>query len=96
MKKRKDHDFLTWLTFQPSCLDGTFSEYDDLGRGRNIACHHRTVARGAGMARKPLFSAYPLTFKQHYLTHLYGPSYFNPPEWWEEQAKKYHRMWLDK
>lgn len=70
MKKREDQDYLGWLTFQPSWLDGAFSGTDDEGRQRNIACHVRRsgdsgTGGAAGTGYKPLWSAVPMTFRQH-------------------------------
>lgn len=94
-KKRKDKAFLDWISYQPSCLSGRFNEYDDEGNGRSVACHHRTVARGAGTAIKPIYSAYPLRDDEHRICHQYGPGYYRPAQWWEEQAKRYYKMWLE-
>jgi len=69
--KFADKDFLEWVEKQPSCLDGSFSEYEN-GEGRNVACHVRRVAYGAGTAKKPLFFAVPMTHWQHALQHQKG------------------------
>jgi len=66
MKKRKDQKFLDWLSYQPSWLDGAFSETDRAGHQRNIACHVRR-ASNAGTGYKPLYSALPMTNMQHLL-----------------------------
>lgn len=72
MKKREDQLFLTWLSFQPSWLDGAFNEVDDKGRKRNIPCHVRRAGEertgsAAGTGHKPFESAVPMTFLQHKL-----------------------------
>ncbi len=89
-----DADFLRGLTHQPSCLDGSFSEYHD-GEGRNVACHIRMVKAGAGTGLKPPLSALPLTDAQHRLTHQHGNSHFRPAEWWEARAEEDLRRWAE-
>ena len=64
--KRKDQAFLDWLSKQRSCLDGAFSERLENGSRRNIPCHVRRAAI-AGTGYKPLYSAVPMTFRQHQL-----------------------------
>ena len=87
-----DEAFRLWITHQPSCLSGDFGEWHD-GEGRNVAAHVRSVKAGAGVARKPPFSAVPLTDAEHRATHQYGNSHFRPPEWWESQAEEHLRRW---
>lgn len=89
----RDADFLEWLTYQPSCISGRFSEVHN-GVGRSVACHVRTVAGGAGTAFKPPFSAVPLTDPEHKLTHQHGDSYFHPEDWWQEQVEKHLFAWI--
>ncbi len=60
-----DAQFLHWTSFQESCLDGAFNQIQDDGRGRNIACHVRRLTFGSGMGHKPVFSAVPMTDRQH-------------------------------
>lgn len=59
-----DREYLDWLSYQPSAVDGSFNQWKD-GVGRNIACHVRQVARGAGTGTKPPFSAIPMRHEQH-------------------------------
>ncbi len=59
-----DECYLRWLSYQPSCVDGSFHQWQD-GVGRNIACHVRRVGRGAGCGIKPPYSAIPMTQEQH-------------------------------
>lgn len=59
-----DACYLDWLTYQPSCVDGSFHQWQD-GVGRNIACHVRQLNRGAGTGVKPPYSAIPMTQEQH-------------------------------
>ncbi len=59
-----DAEYLRWLSYQPSCVDGSFHQWQD-GVGRNIAAHVRRQNRGAGLGKKPPFSAIPMTQEQH-------------------------------
>ena len=88
-----DAEYRLWLTFQPSCIDGDFSEWPN-GEGRNVACHVRSVKAGAGVATKPPFSAVPMTDRQHKLTHQHGNCYFGPPEFWQREAKLHLMRWI--
>ena len=88
-----DADYLGWLSFQPSCIDGAFGEWHD-GVGRNVACHVRTVEGGAGTGCKPVYMAIPLTDAQHKLTHQHGNSALHPPEWWAAQAALHLKRWV--
>lgn len=95
-----DKKFLKWLSFQPSCLDGDFNQWDD-GIGRNIPAHVRRVNRGSGMGLKPQFSAVPLTHEQHMIQHQCGESEVirrfsgidlttaQAAEWFEQKADEY-------
>lgn len=76
-----DKLYLEWLSYQPSCIDGSWNQYDEAGDGRNIPCHVRRVNRGAGTGKKPLFSAVPMTHEQHM-----QEATLRTPEWFEEQA----------
>jgi hypothetical protein len=100
---KKDIKFRDWLSYQPSCIDGSFSEIVD-GVWRNVACHVRRVGNGAGTARKPLFSAVPMNNDQHTMQHMkgelallnaYGIAHTREEakQWFEEQARKYLVMW---
>jgi len=68
--KRKDQAFLNWVSLQRSCLDGQYSEWDGTN-WRNIACHVRRAAN-SGTGFKPIFSAVPMTRRQHDLQHQQG------------------------
>lgn len=70
MAKRKDQAFLDWVSLQRSCLDGSYSEWDG-DKWRNIACHVRRASNG-GTGFKPVFSAVPMTRRQHDLQHQQG------------------------
>lgn len=100
---RKDKQFREWLTYQPSCIDGAFSEYND-GVGRNVDCHVRRVSNGSGTAKKPLFSCVPMTFSQHDIQHrngelallkMYGLANTEEEakQWFDEQSRKYLVKW---
>lgn len=65
-KKGTYKQYLRWVSYQSSILDGTFSEYHD-GVGRCIPCHIRRVSYGAGTGIKPPYKAVPMTFDQHAL-----------------------------
>lgn len=66
-----DAGFLEWTTHQPSILDGTFNQYNP---DRNIACHVRRQNLGAGMGKKPSYSAVAMTDEQHKVQSIYGES----------------------
>ena len=83
-----DAEYLRWVTFQPSCVDGSFNQWQD-GVGRNIACHVRQVNRGAGTGIKPPFSAIPMTHEQHLDEERYRI------EWRVEQAEEHLRRWVE-
>jgi hypothetical protein len=88
-----DRQFLKWLTFQPSCLDGAFNQYID-GVGRNIACHVRR-ASNSGTGVKPPFSAVPMTDIQHRVQSVKGEAEvlnrFHERQFTPEEAKE----WFD-
>lgn len=61
-----DAQFLEWVSYQPSVIDGAFNPgTDNEGIRRNIPCHVRRLKFGAGMGFKPPFSAIPMTDAQH-------------------------------
>lgn len=86
-KYGKDEDYLRWLSFQPSCVDGTWNQWDDVGR--NIACHVRRIDRGAGCGIKPKFSAIPMTHTQHMNEEDYTI------EWRIKQADLHLERWIE-
>lgn len=101
MKKRCDQDFLDWLSYLPSAIDGAWSQWDsERGIGRNIACHVRRVSHGAGMGIKPLHNAIPLTTEQHSYQHQHGEKVFlekyqiTSPDWFQDQADRYYMMYI--
>ncbi len=60
-----DKEYLEWVRRQPSAISGKFSEWlEDIGEWRNPACHVRR-ANQSGIAKKPEFSAIPLTHEEH-------------------------------
>lgn len=66
-----DRQFIDWISFQPSVLDGNFTQWQG-GQGRNIPCHVRRIGNGAGMGYKPQYSAVPMTGAQHRIQSLEG------------------------
>jgi len=93
MREPSDKKYLEWLSYQPSCLDGTFNQYQD-GVGRNIACHVRR-AKNAGTGYKPKFSAVPMTDIQHKIQSVKGEAEvlnrFHERNFTVEEAKE----WFD-
>lgn len=95
-----DKDYLDWVTYQPSCISGEYSEFDENEEGRCIAAHVRRVRDGAGTGMKPRYSAVPLTFKEHQIQHESGESgcldaFLRKHEryFWGEEAA---RDWFDR
>lgn len=100
-----DKQYLEWLSFQPSCIDNAFNQFDDVGR--NIACHVRR-AGACGMAIKPVYSAVPMTSEQHQAQSLYGEAYVlhkylgqnysieQAQAWFDKQSMKYLLKWISK
>lgn len=83
-----DDAFLAWLRTQPSAIDGAMDVDRDTGARRCDPCHYRTAAN-AGTSKKPLWSAIPMTRKQHLLQHQIGQYSFRPRSWWEEKVEYY-------
>lgn len=105
-----DAEFLDWLTYQPSCLDGSFNQYQG-GVGRNIACHVRRVAAGSGTAFKPPYSAVPMTDAQHKVQSgkegeagalrrfsvphgIHSVDAATAKAWFEQQAAEHLQRWI--
>lgn len=105
-KKATDKRFLDWITHQPSCIDGSWSEFHDDGP-RCIAAHVRRAGE-AGTAFKPKYSAVPMTFDQHNEQSWHGEAAclnrFRPKngmwtnaeakQFFDEQRIKYLTRWL--
>jgi hypothetical protein len=89
-----DKQYLHWLSFQKSCVSRRFSETDDQGRDRSIACHVRR-ARDSGTGFKPPFRAVPMTFDEHALQHGKAESALYSKEWFDEKADAYLEAWLE-
>lgn len=101
-----DAQYLKWVSYQPSCLDGAFNQWDEeKGEGRNIACHVRRLNKGSGIAIKPPYSAVPMTNEQHLLQgkseRLCLEKYLGvkwddekSASWFERQADEYLKMWI--
>ena len=106
-KKGTDKRFLDWISRQPSCLDGSWSEFHDDGP-RCIAAHVRRAAE-AGTAFKPKYSAVPMTFDQHNEQSWHGeaaclnrflpkPGMWTNAEakhWFDEKRVEYLKRWIN-
>ena len=104
-----DKQFLKWVTYQPSALDGEFNQHEDNeGKPRNIACHVRRLKLGAGMGIKPPFSAIAMTDDQHKLQsskdgevkvlRKYLGLVYNADEaakWFEDAANDALNKWIE-
>lgn len=93
-RKGTDKQFRRWVSFQPSCISNRYSEWVD-GIGRCEAAHVRRTWMGSGTGKKGEFCCVPLTREEHQNQHQYGEDYYAPKEWWERQAMKYLRLWLN-
>ena len=91
-KKGTDKQFRHWISHQPSCISGRFSEWVD-GTGRCEAAHVRRAGR-SGTGYKAEYSCVPLTRQEHARQHQHGESDLAPKEWWDAQMLKYLRMWI--
>src|SRR5580698_3118144 len=91
--KGTDKEFLDFIRRQPSAYSGRFSEYLEDGTGRCVAAHVRR-ASNSGTACKPEYSAIPLTYEEHLLTHQKGETALMPKDWFETQALKYLQRWI--
>lgn len=107
-QKGSDKQFLKWISRQPSCLDGSWSEILESGEGRSIPCHVRRAV-SAGTACKPIYSAVPMTFDQHNEQSWHGEAsclnrFLPKPAgiwtnheakaWFDAQAERYLRRWI--
>lgn len=104
-----DIQFLSWVSYQPSVIDGEYNQgYDNKGFPRSIACHVRRLCRGAGMGIKPPFSAVPMTDRQHQLQsgrdgefrllRKYRFEILTPEEaakWFENAADEILEKWIE-
>jgi hypothetical protein len=102
-----DKAYLHWVSFQQSCLDGAFNQWQD-GVGRNIAAHVRR-AHNSGTGFKPPFSAVPMTDAQHklqsqkgeaaclnhYLPRAQGWTEAEAKAWFDQQAEKHLKRWIN-
>lgn len=88
-----DEEFRLWLSYQPSCIDGSWSEWDGEA-WRSIACHVRRVP-DCGVGIKPLFSAVPMSFSQHAKQHQLGETALLPQAEFEARAGEYVARWLE-
>lgn len=102
-RKRPDRDFLAWIETLPSCISGHFEAWEH-GEGRSVAAHVRR-ARDAGTSYKPLYSAVPLSDREHRTQsqlgekaclekHLGGVwSVEKAKSWFDQQAQRYREEW---
>ena len=85
-----DEGFLRWLREQPCVLAG--SKVDPC-QGDIVAAHVRRIANGAGMGRKPEFSALPMCSHHHHLQHQHGEERLAPRAQWDEWRIQYVEQW---
>lgn len=86
-----DAQYRHWISYQPSCYSGDFSEWVN-GVGRSIAAHvRRSSNSGTGM--KPEYSCIPLTHDEHMLQHREGESALVGLEW-EKERNNYLILWV--
>ncbi len=92
--KGGDKKYREWISHQPSCVSGQFSEWHN-GEGRSIACHvRRAIESGTGF--KPPYCCVPLTFQEHAIQHgKLGEEAFGGKGWFDRQRVKYLRSWLE-
>lgn len=84
-RKRKvenDDKYLEWLRKQRSAFSNHWP---------TVAAHYRT-ANNSGIGIKPLFSAIPLTQKEHTEQHAIGTFKFAQRVWWEAMVLKYQTL----
>jgi hypothetical protein len=107
-KKGSDKKFREWVSHQPSCIDGSWSEVLESGEGRCIACHVRRAGE-AGTAFKPEYSAVPMTFDQHNEQSWHGESSclnrfipkpglwgnIDAKAWFDQKRIEYLTLWLE-
>lgn len=98
-----DKAYRDWISRQPSCISGEFSEYVN-GEGRNPACHVRRAST-SGTAYKAKYSCVPMTTEEHNFQHAHGETAclvryaklnLTTPEakqWFDNQVVKYREMW---
>ncbi|QEL14766.1 hypothetical protein [Limnoglobus roseus] len=89
-QKGTDKQYRHWISHQPSCVSGRFSEWVD-GVGRCEAAHVRRTWLGSGTGKKGDYCCIPLTRSEHAAQHQHGE---HDKEWYEVQAAKYLRRWL--
>lgn len=85
-----DDDFLSWLRDQKCWLRQLPGH---VCAGQVVAAHVRRIARGAGMAIKPKFSALPLCDRAHKNQHQHGESAIGGKERLDRASMLYVRQW---
>ena len=91
-KKGTDKQYRRWISHQPSCVSGMFSEWVD-GIGRTEAAHVRRAGQ-SGTGYKAEYSCVPLTRQEHADQHQHGESYFGGKEFFDAQRLKYLIRWI--
>jgi hypothetical protein len=85
-----DEEFLRWVRTQPCVLaDGNVGPCG----GDIIAAHVRRIANGAGMGRKPPYSAVTLCTQHHDYQHQHGEESLAPKAQWDEWRIEFVEQW---
>ena len=87
-----DKQYRYWISHQPSCISGQFSEWVD-GVGRCEAAHVRRAGR-SGTGFKAEYSCVPLTRREHAAQHQHGETALASKEWWDRMVVKYLEVWI--
>lgn len=85
-----DSDFLDWIRDQKCWLSQLTGH---VCAGDVVAAHVRRIARGAGVALKPEFSALPLCDQAHTNQHQHGESAIGGKERIDRASMFYVRRW---
>lgn len=90
--KGTDKRYRLWISHQPSCISGHYSEWVE-GVGRTEAAHVRRAGK-SGTGFKAEYSCVPLLRTEHQTQHQHGESSLASKEWWDDQVVKYRELWL--
>ncbi len=91
--KGTDKAYRRWISFQPSCISGRFSEWVD-GVGRCEAAHVRRAGK-SGIGFKAEYSCVPLTRSEHAAQHQHGETALASKDWWDDQVVKHLKRWIE-
>lgn len=80
-----DGMFLEWVRKQPCAICGNSIEVE--------AAHVRRISRGAGISRKPPYSALPLCSTHHREQHAHGEESLKEKSWWEATSVRAVSTW---